>query len=193
MCGRYIFYDGRNEDLKEMIAMAQEKLPAEEFNEVSLSEVFPGQKAFAAVYDKEKEKPRLKVMKWGYSTHGRILINARSETCFTTPFYIGFVPCAVPASAYFEWTKDHEKYEFRTEEKTLYLGGLAHQEKNGWHFLIITEPATGTQAYVHERQPLVFSYEDAKKWCASEHPASLFINSIQHRSCEKARTESQGV
>ncbi len=184
MCGRYVFYDQQNAQLKEMIAQAKEKMSAKEFNEISLFEVFPGQKAFAAVYDTTKKAVRIKTMRWGYDNHGKAVINARSETCFTSAFFQDSLPCAIPASSYFEWTKTHQKYEFRCSDETIYLGALAHLEKNEWHFVILTEEAQGGQAEVHSRQPLVFCYEDAKKWCASPHPTSLLIHSIQER-CRK--------
>lgn len=181
MCGRYVFYDQQNAHLKEMIAQAKERMSEKEFSEISLFEVFPGQKAFAAVYVKEKKAPMIKVMKWGYDIHGRAVINARSETCFTSPFFTGSIPCVIPASSYFEWTKTHQKYEFRCQDETIYLGGLAHQENNEWNFVILTEDASGKQADVHFRQPLIFNYEDAKKWCASQHPTSMYERSIQER------------
>jgi putative SOS response-associated peptidase YedK len=186
MCGRYIFYDEKNAQLKEMIAQAKEKLPQKTFSEISLFEVFPRQKAFAAVFDKTKDQSVIKVMQWGFDHGGKIVINARSETCFTSSFFSDAVPCVLPASSYFEWTKKHQKYKFRTRHETIYLGGVAREEENGWHFVILTEEATGRQAEIHTRQPLVFNYEDAKKWCASKHPTSLFAYSIQERSCEKS-------
>ena len=181
MCGRYVFYDENNQQLKKIIASAKEKLPEKEFNEISLFEVFPGQKALAAVYDAKRAQVRIKVMKWGFVQGTRSVINARSETCFTSPFFTGSVPCVIPASSYFEWTKTHQKYEFRCQDETIYLGGLAHQENEEWHFVILTEDASGKQADIHFRQPLVFNYEDAKKWCASQHPTSMYASSIQER------------
>lgn len=185
MCGRYIFYDQKNAHLKELIAQAREKMSEKDFNEISLFEVFPGQKAFAAVYDPAKQKTVLKVMRWGYDNHGKAVINARSESCFASQFFQDSFPCAIPASSYFEWTKTHQKYEFKAKSETIYLGALAHIENQQWHFVIITEEASGAQADVHFRQPLVFSYEDAKKWCASKHPTSLLPLSIQERYASK--------
>jgi len=185
MCGRYIFCDEQNAHLKEMIAQAKEKMSAKEFNEISLFEVFPGQKAFAAIYDSNKKNVRCKTMCWGYDNHGKKVINARSETCFSSPFFQDSLPCVIPASSYFEWTKTHQKYEFRCSHETIYLGALAHLEQNEWHFVVLTEEAQKKQIEVHARQPLVFNYEDAKKWCASKHPTSLFTHSIQERSSKK--------
>jgi putative SOS response-associated peptidase YedK len=181
MCGRYIFYDEKNQQLKEMIAAAREKMSPKEFAEISLFEVFPGQKAFAAVYDPAKQRSVIRTMQWGYSYAERPVINARSETCFSSSFFAGSLPCAIPASSYFEWTKTHQKYEFRTKHETIYLGALAHMENGAWHFVILTEEAKNAQAEIHPRQPLVFTYEDAKKWCASKHPTSMYANSIQER------------
>lgn len=185
MCGRYVFYDENNQQLKKIIASAKEKMPEKEFNEISLFEVFPGQKALAAVYDAKRAQVRIKVMKWGFVQGTRSVINARSETCFNSLFFADAVPCAVPASAYFEWTADHQKYSFTADNETIYLGGLAKEHSDGWYFIIITEPASGMQKEIHDRQPLVFTYQDAKKWCASKHPTSLLSHSLQERSSTK--------
>ena len=102
-------------------------------------------------------------------------------------FFAGSIPCVLPASCYYEWSKEtHARYAFRTADECMYLGGLARQFADGWHFVILTEEAKGEARTIHDRQPLVFTYEDAKKWCASLHPTSLLENSIQYRSIVKA-------
>lgn len=185
MCGRYIFYDEQNAYLKEMLENAKAKMSEKTFSEISLFEVYPGQKAFTAVFDQTKKMVRIKVMQWGFSLNNKQVINARSESCFHSSFFQDAVPCVLPASAYYEWTRTHQKYEFRTEQETIFLAGLAHHENEQWHFVILTEQATGDQATIHFRQPVVFNYEDAKKWCSLQAPTSISLPSIQKRLMSK--------
>lgn len=188
MCGRYHFYDGNNPVIRKLIDQAKAALPEKEFEEISLFEVFPSQKCFAGYWNPQKKDVRTTVMKWGYSGfNGRQIINARSETCFKSRFFAGSHPCAVPACGYYEWSENPRvKYEFTVEKEPFYLAGIFHKEQNGLHFVILTEEAGEPQRQIHSRQPLLLSYENARKWCASEHPASLRALSIQNRIIRKA-------
>lgn len=183
MCGRYRFFDEKNPKLKEIIETAKKTLPSEEFAEISLFEVFPSQKCFVGYWNQKKQEVRTTVMKWGYTGfHDNTVINARSETCFTSRFFNDSLPCAIPASSYFEWSQNpHRKYEFTTEEQPVYLAGIFHQEKDGNHFVILTEEAGQPQRQIHSRQPVMFPYEKAREWCAFKHPSSLLSCSIQKR------------
>jgi hypothetical protein len=152
-----------------------------DFNEISLFEVFPGQKAFAAVYDPAKQKTVIKVMRWGYDNHGKAVINARSEILLCFPILSGLLPCASRPLPILNGQRRIRNMSSRLNQRQSILGALAHIENQQWHFVILTEEASGAQADIHFRQPLVFSYEDAKKWCASKHPTSHLMLSIQER------------
>jgi putative SOS response-associated peptidase YedK len=184
MCGRYIFFDGKNEKIRNLIETARQKLGEEKLSKVSLQEVFPGQNAFVGI--DTGSHMSTKIMHWGYESRHGTVINARCETAFTSPFFAGSLPCAVIASSYFEWSKDHQKYGFFADASPIYLAGLARREKDGWHFVILTENANGLPESIHDRQPVMFTYEDAKKWCASEHPTFLLAKSIRTRYAYKA-------
>ncbi len=187
MCGRYIFYDEENKRLQALIEKAKDRLPYDRFSTVSLYEVYPSQNAFGAVYIPQKKEVESIVMKWGYpGYHGNIVINARSETAFTSSFFRDSRPCVLPATGYYEWSKDKDRYCFFIEEKPFYLGGICRRIGREICFVILTEPAAAHQLGIHDRQPVLFGYEDAKKWCASLHPTSLLENSIQYRSFVKA-------
>ncbi|NLH62851.1 MAG: SOS response-associated peptidase [Erysipelotrichaceae bacterium] len=185
MCGRYMFYDQKNAHLKAMIDQAKEQFSEKAFAEISLFEVFPGQKAFAGIYDREKKALRIKVMQWGLPMKDKLVINARCESLMQSSFFEGVSLCAIPASSYFEWTASHQKYEFSSDDETIYLAGIARYETALWHFAIVTEEAGGPQAEIHSRQPIVFSYEDAKKWCSAKDPTSMYASSIQKRISAK--------
>ena len=188
MCGRYVFYDEKNRRIADLIDKARARYGEEEFSRISMNEVCPGSTAFAGIYIPSRNMHVLRPMKWGYPrASGSPVINARSETAFSSRFFAGSIPCVLPASSYYEWSKEtHARYAFRTADECMYLGGLARQFADGWHFVILTEEAKGEARTIHDRQPLVFSYEDAKKWCASVHPTSLYASSAPIRFLSEA-------
>lgn len=188
MCGRYLFLDGKHERLAKLAELAKAKMPEAKYEEISLFEVFPSANAFVSFQDPDDQKLKTMVMRWGYLKKGSgsgLVINARSETCFSSLFFRGSIPVAVPCSAYYEWSKNPRiKYAFSIEGD-MYLGAIARIEEGEWHFVILTENAGMPQYLIHDRQPLVFSYADAKKWSSSKNPTQLYSLSIQKRFSRK--------
>ena len=183
-----MFYDEMNRRVQDLIDKARNSLPEKDFEEISLEEVFPGSTALAGLYIPAKDVFVTRRMRWGWPRSDKgTVINGRSETAFASPFFRGAVPVALPASYYYEWSKDPRiRYAFRIAEPCMYLGGLARNIGGVWRFVILTEEAQGEQRQIHDRQPLVFTYEDAKKWCASGHPTSMLSLSVQNRFISKA-------
>lgn len=181
MCGRYVFYDGKNPRFQNWISLLKEKMTENDFQKLSFEDIHPTDKSLVGLFDPQERHLKTILMTWGFLTKKNLVINARCETCFTSPFFAQCLPCTIPCSGYYEWTTDKQKYLFQTKEE-MYLGGLCKKEKDGWHFVILTEEATGKQAHIHSRQPLVFTREDAKKWNLSKDPTSLYSCSIQNRT-----------
>lgn len=183
MCGRYIFYDGKTIRLQKLIELAQKQMDQSVFNTVTLGEVYPSCRAFAGVFHPDNKLVITTTMVWGFTgTSGKQVINARSETASSSPFFAGSRTCVLPATSYFEWSADRKRYQFASAEEPFYLGGLCRRENNDLHFVILTENAAGDFAYIHPRQPVIFTYEDAKRWCASMHSTPDMIgNSVQKR------------
>lgn len=187
MCGRYLFLTERNEKLKELAEAAKQKLPKEKFEKISLFEVYPGCTSFAGMYDPVKKQTVTRTMVWGLRSWDRkTIINARSETCFTSKFFAGAKPCVLPASAYYEWSPNKTRYAFTTDEETFYLAGLWRNEDGAMHFVILTEAANEETSAIHHRQPVIFTYEKAKAWCASDTPSLLLKDSVEKRYFAKA-------
>lgn len=184
MCGRYRFLNGANPRFEEWIQKTKEKMPPKQFEQLSFEDIFPSSFAFVGFLDPKDIRLKTKLMKWGFQNRNSLVINARSETCFTSPFYEGCIPCTVPASGYYEWTKEKEKYFF-TIDQEMYLAGVARIENNEWHFVILTEEAVGNQRLIHTREPVVFHRDDAKKWNLSKDPTSLLSCSIKERTQTK--------
>ncbi len=193
MCGRYLFYDSRNEKIKELIRAAEKSLPAEQFSSISLFEVFPSQNIFSGIYDDAEKKYKTVVMKWGLTgIQNRSIINCRSESFTTSRFFKGCRPCAIPACGYYEWSRNPScKYYFTTEKQPLYLAGCWRIEKLDNQTLqmvcaILTEPAGMPQSSIHSRQPIIFDSEYAHEWCATRDPDSLLHFSMKNRIMTKA-------
>ena len=184
MCGRYLFLTEKNEKLKELAEAAKRAMGDAEFSKISLFEVFPGSLAFAGIYSPKAGRTVTRVMRWGFQGKRSLIINARSESCFDSSFFRGCMPCAMPASAYYEWSKDKVKYTFHTEDETFYLAGICRMENDEARFVILTEDANEEVMDIHPRMPVIFSYEDAKKWCACDAPWDLLSLSVKKRYYE---------
>ena len=180
MCGRYVFYDERNQKLKEFIELANLKLPPETVSKVSLFDVVPSEKAFAGVCVNGQHVTR--IMQWGFPLNRKLVINARCETVFQSPFFAGARPCVLPCTGYYEWSvKPRIKYLITTEYSPFYLAGICRIIDGGPHFVILTQDAVSSQKDIHPREPVIFDYDHARKWCASDDPASLLIYSEKKR------------
>ena len=160
MCGRYRFWDKQNPDIAKLIEAAKDSLPEMTFKELSLAEVFPGSLVLVRTWT---GKDGFTVCRWGFPMKGKTLINARSETWETTAFYHGSWPCIVPASAYYEWNVQHEKYSF-AGAGTIFMAGLLKKFGEEWHMVILTEAAQGKNADIHHRQPVLLRQEDFPAW-----------------------------
>ncbi|MCR4606847.1 MAG: SOS response-associated peptidase [Oscillospiraceae bacterium] len=118
-------------------------------------------------------------MWWGYTVQGigKPLVNARSETAAEKEIFreswVGH-RCAVPASWYFEWEhfkspsgrmKTGDKYAIMPKDTELmYFCGLYRIENNYPHFVILTQPACESIAFIHDRQPVIMTEDAVDCW-----------------------------
>jgi len=185
MCGRYVFADGRNQWISNWVEQARRTLSDQEFEQLSLFEVFPGSHVLAMVYHPQKQQLQMTPMHWGYASgSGKLIINARSETFEQLPLFRESHRCVIPASGYYEWSASpRAKYYFTApQEEVLYLAGICRRGQEGLSFVILTEDAGMPQASVHPRQPVIFSKKDAASWCSGQDSRILLHHSIQARS-----------
>lgn len=184
MCGRYLFFDESNQEIRKMIEAAERTLPEDTFRQLSLFEVFPSQRVLAGVWDPVSQKFGLSVAVWGYEKDdGKLIINARSETADTSPFFAGSFPCCIPASGYYEWSQSpRHKYYFTIPENTAYLACFGRRTGNVTRIVILTEDAEKPAADIHSRQPVIFSLEDAHAWCKGDSYREMVKRSIRERT-----------
>ncbi|MCR4950814.1 MAG: SOS response-associated peptidase [Solobacterium sp.] len=184
MCGKYRCLDETNEELRDLAERLKGKLSPAEFDSVSLFEIVPSQKSIAAAMNGKKKICTYTILTWGFpGPKNRLVINARSETAFSSFFFRDSLPCVLPASAYYETDRSTgRKYMFTCSEGTFYLAGL-HKVIDGTdRFVILTEEAAFPQSRIHDRQPVIFDYQNAKMWCAAKDPSTFLKYSIQQRA-----------
>lgn len=104
-----------------------------------------------------------------YPTH-----NARVESALTKRTYADSARSCraiIPASGYYEWTRDHQPYYFQAPESpALNIAGLYSWWRSGpgqpWLLTatILTIEATPEAARVHDRMPLLITEADLDSW-----------------------------
>ncbi len=130
---------------------------------------------------------RLGAMRWGFIPHwykhpidGPLLINARAETIAEKPAFKAACRarrCLVPASGFYEWTKDPEGkrlpwYIHPTDGPVLAMAGIWQDWARDGQALrtcaVVTTAANKTMARLHHRMPVILAEQDWSKWLGEE-------------------------
>lgn len=140
------------------------------------------------------------------------MFNAKSETASSSPAFrepFRKRRCLVPVSGFYEWIRQNNQklpYYIRPhDDGGLLLAGLWDR----WHdretdedllsFTVLTVPAAPEMAFIHDRQPLMLSFDDARAWLDPESedyeslissafplamdavPVSTYVNNARHK------------
>ena len=137
--------------------------------------------AVAAVWREETGR-RLGAMRWGFLPHwyktptdGPLLINARAETVAEKPAFARAARerrCLVPASGFYEWTKDESgarlPWYLAGPEGGMAFAGIWRDWTDGAETIrslaIVTCPASADIAHIHDRMPVILSPGDWPLW-----------------------------
>ena len=130
---------------------------------------------------------RLRPMRWGFLPHwyktengGPLLINARAETIAEKPAFKAACRerrCLIPASGFYEWTKDEEGnrlpwYIHPTEGDLIAFAGVwQNWERDGVAHTtcaIVTTEANRPMSAIHHRMPVTIAAEDWGLWLGEE-------------------------
>jgi putative SOS response-associated peptidase YedK len=157
------------------------------------------------------DAPVLSVARWGLvpawssdATGAARMINARSETVASSrAFARSFAErrCLVPIDGWFEWRrlpdgKGKQPY-FMTRPEALILGGIWSSWTNAegirlLTFSIVTLPAEGSLALVHNRMPLVLEPSRWEPWLSgATRREALLVASPQY--CEEIEIRPVGA
>ncbi len=150
---RKILYSCEQQKINKIL----ERLPESENNvQIKFGDIYPTY--FVPVLTKDSH-PIL--CKWGFQMFNRkgVLINARTETVTDKKtFRKSFLErrCLIPASGFYEWDIDKNKYYFdSSDSKTLFLGGFYRNEDGVDKFIILTKPSTPPVDKYHNRIPVI--------------------------------------
>lgn len=158
MCGRFLI----EEDDELFIPLPGKK-----------GEVQPGDNA--CVYLREgRIQPAVRT--WGFISpfaDKKLIINARSETCDTKSMFRDILSSGrllVPASCYFEYDSNKQKYRLGITGGRIYMAGLYRGDR----FVILTRQACTDVSFIHDRMPVILSHDDAMHWLDSNtNPVSI--------------------
>ncbi len=163
-------------------AMAQlfEAAPANDLPHVPNYNVCPTNTVHVIV---PGESRRLVAMRWGFIPHwykapndGPLLINARAETIAEKPAFRAACRerrCLIPATGFFEWTKDTEGnrlpwYIHRADGAPIAFAGVWQVWGRGDERLttcaIVTTKANQTMSAIHHRMPVSIDPADWPLW-----------------------------
>lgn len=179
MCARYTMVTPADELIEEFEAtLTAAELPAQ-YN------IAPTDEAPIVVESKEGER-RLGLARFGFIPHwaksareGVKMLNARVETVATTRAYRDAFArhrCLVAADGFYEWeTRGKEKlpHRFHLGGKPFGLAGLwaIWNDPEGARvssFTILTRPAVGAVAPLHDRMPIVLPRDAYALWLSRE-------------------------
>jgi len=138
-------------------------------------------------------------MRWGliprwykHPTDGPLLVNARSETIADKPAFAEAARrrrCLIPASGFYEWTKDGETrlpwYITRTDKTPMVFAGIwqAWTGPEGTRVAscaIVTVAATGHMTDLHARVPVVLEPESWPLWLGEAgHGAARLMHPLE--------------
>ncbi len=148
-------------------------------------------------------------MRWGFIPHwyakpngGPLLINARSETIAEKPAFKAAVRqrrCLIPATGFYEWTKDAEGnrlpwYIYPAQEEALAFAGVWQRwERDGEAHTtcaIVTTLANDRMAELHSRQPVTIASADYGLWLGEEgHGAATLMTAAPPEQLEFFRVD----
>ena len=130
---------------------------------------------------------RLRPMRWGFLPHwykgptdGPLLINARAETIAEKPAFRSAARerrCLIPATGFYEWTKDEEGnrlpwYIHPNDEDMLAFAGIWQVWDKGDAPLttcaIVTTGANEMMSEIHHRMPVILAAKDWPMWLGEE-------------------------
>jgi putative SOS response-associated peptidase YedK len=176
MCGRFAITLPND-------AMAQlfDAAPANDLPDVPNFNVCPTTQIHTVF--QEGQGRRLAPMRWGFLPHwyksptdGPLLINARAETIATKPAFRDACRqrrCIIPATGFYEWTKDDEGkrlpwYIQRSDGAPLAFAGVWQDwEVEDQRFrtcAVVTAGANEAISQIHHRMPVVLEAADWPLW-----------------------------
>jgi putative SOS response-associated peptidase YedK len=176
MCGRFTLTEP-----SDALARLFEAVPSNDLPEVPNYNICPTNRVHALTL--EEDRRRLRGLRWGFIPHwaksetdGPLLINARAETIAEKPAFRAAARerrCLVPASGFYEWTKDGEgnrlPWHIRRKSGGVFAFAGVWQDWAGdgpvlSTCAIVTTGANAPMSEIHHRMPVIVAREDWGLW-----------------------------
>lgn len=191
MCGRFAITLPHD-----AMAALFEAQPANDLPDVPNYNVCPTNRIHVVRSDGTQR--RLGAMRWGFIPHwyksanaGPLLINARAETIAEKPAFREACRtrrCLIPATGFYEWTKDPEEnrlpwYIHATDGSLLAFAGVWQDwtlaDQTLQTCAIVTLGANRTMSAIHHRMPLILHPRDWALWLGEAgHGAARLMKSV---------------
>ena len=186
MCGRFwVPDDDGPEELLALLNRAELARRARHPDFVlKRGEIGPGDHA-AVLAPNRSRQTSLFIMRWGFRLEKRLVFNARSETAAQRGMFRDSLRdrrCLIPAASFFEWDhrlKKPAKFRFWPEGRPMmYLAGLYRFEPDEPLpvFTVLTRPAEGAIADLHDRMPVIVREEQLDLWLDQGLDPQFFFN-----------------
>lgn len=173
MCGRYSIDEAVENDIKRIVRENNISINWQGKKELHPTETAP-------VICKRENTLCAMEMKWGFEGKDKkLLINARAETALNKPTFSDSIlhrRCVIPASHFYEWSRDGQKVTFRySASPILYMAGFYRMYDNEPHFIIVTTPANASMLPVHDRMPLILEEWELTEWLNNDAKVVEFL------------------
>ncbi|MEM9708198.1 MAG: SOS response-associated peptidase [Pseudomonadota bacterium] len=202
MCGRFTLTDP-----SEALSALFEAVPANDLPEVPNYNICPTNRVHAVTF--EVGARRLRALRWGFIPHwakaendGPLLINARAETIAEKPAFHDSVRerrCLIPASGFYEWTKDDAgkrlPWYIRPQGGgPIAFAGIWQDWTKGEAPLataaIVTTGANEALRPIHHRMPVILHAKDWPLWLGEAGKgAATLMTSAPEDLLETARVD----
>ena len=166
MCGRYQFTTGSDDMSAAIVDMLDQRYPGE----YKTGEIFPGDAAPAVISDGGRIVAVPAIFGFPGYQDGRLLINARSETAAQKPTFSESLRerrIVLPASGFFEWSRDEKKTKYLFTvggENLIYLCGVYKIIDGKHRFAILTRDANASMIETHDRMPIIIGREAVRPY-----------------------------
>lgn len=184
MCGRYYVDDETAREIERIIRIADEKVKNMPQASVKLQAKDIHPTDMAPVLVASKDRIGCKMQRWGFPGFGgdRIIFNARSESALDKKMFKESVEhrrIVVPATHFFEWNRNKEKYIFTREDQSiLFMAGIYSRFKDEDRFVILTTQANASMKPVHDRMPLILEENEIEPWIFSGQKSKDILNKV---------------
>lgn len=179
MCGRYYINDETAKEIEKLIRQIDDALLAS----CKERDVYPSAKAPVILAGSDQnDQLTAGEFTWGFPSFSNkgVIFNARSETALEKKTFRESVKqrrCIIPATGFYEWSEQKDKYFFRAPDRhVLLFAGFYRHYEDGDRFVILTTQANSSTSSVHPRMPLILSPQEVQTWLFDDNATDFLLH-----------------